>query len=41
LTIAEEKDICKHITAENFNNIVMQEGKEVLLMVYAPWCGHC
>jgi protein disulfide-isomerase A1 len=31
----------KVIVGKNFNEIVMDETKDVLLEVYAPWCGHC
>jgi protein disulfide-isomerase A1 len=29
------------ITGSNFNDIVLDPSKDVLLEVYAPWCGHC
>jgi len=29
------------IVGKNFHDIVMDESKDVLLEVYAPWCGHC
>lgn len=29
------------IVGKNFNDIVLDESKDVLLEVYAPWCGHC
>lgn len=31
----------KVVVGRNFNDIVMDESKDVLLEVYAPWCGHC
>ena len=29
------------IVAKNFDDIVFDETKDVLVEVYAPWCGHC
>ncbi|KAI3945447.1 hypothetical protein MKW92_034237 [Papaver armeniacum] len=29
------------LTGENFNEIVLDETKDVLVEFYAPWCGHC
>ncbi|CAI9781733.1 unnamed protein product [Fraxinus pennsylvanica] len=29
------------LTPENFNEIVLDEAKDVLVEFYAPWCGHC
>jgi len=30
-----------HLTAENFNKVVKAKKSHVLVMFYAPWCGHC
>ncbi|KAL8171803.1 hypothetical protein V2J09_023607 [Rumex salicifolius] len=29
------------LTPENFNEIVLDKSKNVLVEFYAPWCGHC
>eukprot|EP00271_Cylindrocystis_brebissonii_P008199 TRINITY_DN22210_c0_g1_i1.p1 TRINITY_DN22210_c0_g1~~TRINITY_DN22210_c0_g1_i1.p1 ORF type:complete len:596 (+),score=161.63 TRINITY_DN22210_c0_g1_i1:237-2024(+) len=31
----------KVVVGTSFDKIVMDEAKDVLLEVYAPWCGHC
>ncbi len=29
------------IVAHNYNDIVMDDSKDVLVEYYAPWCGYC
>lgn len=29
------------VVAENFDSIVNDDSKDVLIEFYAPWCGHC
>ncbi|KAF8100449.1 hypothetical protein N665_0224s0032 [Sinapis alba] len=31
----------KIVVGDNFDEIVLDESKDVLLELYAPWCGHC
>ncbi|XP_051113375.1 protein disulfide isomerase-like 1-4 [Andrographis paniculata] len=31
----------KIVVGNNFEDIVLDESKDVLLEIYAPWCGHC
>ncbi|KAK8641508.1 hypothetical protein V6N13_010909 [Hibiscus sabdariffa] len=35
-----DKDV-KVVVANSFDEIVLDESKDVLLEIYAPWCGHC
>eukprot|EP00794_Sanderia_malayensis_P008834 gene8834-9780_t len=33
---------CIHeVTTQSFQDIILDESKDVLLMYYAPWCGYC
>lgn len=34
-------DAVKTVVAKNFDQIVNDETKDVLIEFYAPWCGHC
>ncbi|KAL2938321.1 Protein disulfide isomerase-like 1-4 [Bienertia sinuspersici] len=34
-------DDVKIVVGNNFDEIVLDESKDVLLEIYAPWCGHC
>ncbi|XP_068665177.1 protein disulfide isomerase-like 1-4 [Aristolochia californica] len=31
----------KIVVGDNFDEIVLDESQDVLLEIYAPWCGHC
>ncbi|KAI3849768.1 hypothetical protein MKW98_026682 [Papaver atlanticum] len=31
----------KIVVGDNFDAVVLDESKDVLLEIYAPWCGHC
>ncbi|KAK4255082.1 hypothetical protein QN277_008127 [Acacia crassicarpa] len=35
-----DRDV-KIVVGDNFDEIVLDESKDVLLEIYAPWCGHC
>ncbi|KAI4383803.1 hypothetical protein MLD38_009601 [Melastoma candidum] len=34
-------DDVKIVVGNNFDEIVLDESKDVLFEIYAPWCGHC
>ena len=36
-----DKAPVKYVTAVNFNEFVGEKGANILMMFYAPWCGHC
>jgi len=36
-----DKKTVKYLTAVNYEEVVMNKEKNVLIMFYAPWCGHC
>lgn len=36
----QEGDV-KVVVAKNYNDIVLDDTKDVLIEFYAPWCGHC
>lgn len=38
---SDNNDYVKTVVSANFDSIVKNPEKDVLLEVYAPWCGHC
>lgn len=33
--------LCQVVVAKNFDEIVNDSERDVLIEFYAPWCGHC
>ncbi|PSS14395.1 Protein disulfide isomerase-like [Actinidia chinensis var. chinensis] len=40
IPVTNDEDV-KIVVGNNFDDIVLDESKDVLLEIYAPWCGHC
>jgi thiol-disulfide isomerase/thioredoxin len=38
---APDGESVKTVVGKSYNDIVLDKTKDVLLMYYAPWCGHC
>ncbi len=39
--IPKKQGLVKTVVAKNFENMVYNGQKDVLIEFYAPWCGHC
>ncbi|CEP17497.1 hypothetical protein [Parasitella parasitica] len=39
--VRKPEDAVKAVTGKDFEDVVMDKSKDVLLEIYAPWCGHC
>lgn len=37
----DNSEAVRTVVAKNFNEVVNDENKDVLIEFYAPWCGHC
>ncbi|KAI8646146.1 thioredoxin-like protein [Parasitella parasitica] len=39
--VRKPEDAVKAVAGKDFEEIVMDKARDVLLEIYAPWCGHC